>query len=411
MTAAGGSKSLAAAPLIDDAQLERAGLRKFWEARLPLGAKDVLEDGYLLDEALYVTSEGGGVYALKADVGLLRWGADLTERDYTIFPPTHVRTADGAGPVVIPTTTEIFVFDRFLGELIERFTPEFATGGGAVAYDHRLFIGSAGGRFYSVVFNHPRLDKPFKRWEVKVGGPVTARPVLYQGDHLLFASQDGVVYSCRAADKAFSWSYRTGGPIFGDPMVDAGGAYVASSDRSLYKLHPGVGKVLWRTRFPQPLQDGPVVAGQTVYQYCPGHGLTALDAGTGSEKWRQADGRFLAAHSPAGDVVFTADHRIVVVDHESGDVQATIDAPMIIKPVVNTLDDSVFLLGSEGRVVCIRLGNVPYLLRQQVTAARGRLNLPPTDESTITPPPAENLEKKADPSSDDPLRSRLDKRP
>ncbi len=406
----GAAKPAADAPLLSEDQLQQAGFRKFWEANLPLIKGDALEEGYLVDEALYVTTVEGSVYALKADVGLLRWGAGTTKRDYKIFPPTHVQTADGAGPVVIPTTTEIFVFDRFLGEVIQRFTPEFATGSAAVAYDHRMFIGSAGDRFYSLIFNHPRLDKPFKRWEVQVGGPVTAAPVLYGRGNLLFASQTGTVYSCRAADKALNWSYRTGGPIFGDPAVDAGGVYVASSDRSLYKLHSGIGRVMWRARFPRPLLDGPVVVAETVYQHCPDHGLTALDAATGAEKWRHAEGRLLAAHSAAGDVVFTTDRRIDVVDHETGEVFAVIDAQNVITPVVNTLDDAVFLLGTNGRVVCLRLDEVPYLRRQQVNAARRRLNLPPADEAAVRDRPEQNAGKPSD-STSDPLRSRRDKKP
>ena len=50
---------------------------------------------------------------------------------------------------------------------------------------------------------------------------------------LLFASQGGTVYSCRAADKALNWAFTAGGPILGDPAVDERGVYVASTDRSL----------------------------------------------------------------------------------------------------------------------------------------------------------------------------------
>src|SRR3972149_1862777 len=134
-------------------------------------------------------------------------------------------------------------------------------------------MGGADGKFYSLKVD-PRLPgRPIKRWEVRAGGPVTATPVLYDHDTLLFASQGGSVFSCLAGDKTLRWSFRTGGAINGDPAVDDSGIYVVSTDRSLYKLHGGIGTVLWRARFPRPLTEGPTVAGPMVYQYCPDHGV------------------------------------------------------------------------------------------------------------------------------------------
>ena len=410
LAAVGPAKHKDANPLVDAAQLQQAGFVKFWQARLPLVDGDTIEEGFVVDEAVYVTTDFGNLYALTADAGLLRWSANLTEPDYRIFPPTHVLPVDGAGPVVIPTTTEVFVFDRFSGNELERFAPEFATGSAAVAFNHHLLMGSSDGRFYSLVFNHPKLDKPIKRWEVMALGPVTASPVLYGGGQLLFASQSGRVFSCRASDKSFNWSYSTGGPIVADPVVDSTGAYVASTDRALYKLNHYTGMELWRVRFPRPLNEGPTVIAGTVYQYCDGQGLTALKADDGSEMWRHGSGRTLAAHSSVGDVVFAPGGRVDVLDHETGIVRASIDAPRVFKAIRNPLDDAVFLLGRDGRVLCIRLDSVPYLRRQQVTAARRRLNSPPPDESARIKRPR-TPKKKKDPLENDPLRSRRDVKP
>jgi len=397
-------------PLLDEGELQAAGLVKYWEAHLPLAPGDNIEHGYLVDEALYVTTDLGNAFALKADVGLLRWAVNLTEPDYKIFAPTHVRRADGAGPVVIPTTTATFVYDRFSGALLERFTPEFATGSPAVAYDHNLFMGSTGGRFYALLFNHPRLERPIKRWDVLVRGPITAAPVLYDRNNLLIASHGGVVVSCQAENKALNWSYETGGAILGDPVVDDTGAYVASLDRSVYKLNKSTGWLLWRVRFPAPLEQGPVVAGGAVYQLCAGQGLTALDAATGKTRWRHAEGLTLAAQSPAGDVIFTSKKSVDVVDHDSGKVRASISAPAVLKPVVNTTTSAVYLLGAGGRVLALQLDSAPYLRRQQIMAARRDLNQPPGDRSNLIKAPPPVMEE-IDPLEDDPLRSRRDINP
>lgn len=392
--------------LVDEGQLGAAGLVKYWEANLPLGEGDRIGAGYLIDEALYVITRNSNAYALKADVGLLRWVNNLTEPDYKVFPPTHVRRADGAGPVIFPTTTATLVFDRFSGELVGQFTPEFATGSAAAAYDNLLFMGSTGGRFYSMIYNNPRLGRPVIRWDVLVRGPVTAAPVLYDRDNLIVASHGGVVVSCRGGDKTLNWSFETGGAILADPVVDGDGVYVASLDRSLYKLSKSIGIRLWQARFPRPLEASPIAIGDTVFQFCPGHGLTALNAVDGTERWRHPTARAFAAHSSAGDIVLTDNGTLEVLDHATGDVRASVDAPAVINTVPNPFGPAVYLLGTEGRVLALQLDSVPYLRRQQIMAARKQLNLPPVDESSQIKPvrPAES----GDESDSDPFRSRRD---
>lgn len=401
-----GAAPVSTRPLVDEGQLGAAGLVKYWEANLPLGAGDRILAGYLVDEALYVVTLNGNAYALKADVGLLRWVNNLTEPDYKVFAPTHARRADGAGPVIFPTTTATLVFDRFSGELLEQFTPEFATGSAAAAYDNLLFMGSTGGRFYAMSFNNPRGGRPVIRWDVLVRGPVTAAPALYDRDNLVVASHGGVVVSFRGANKALNWSFEAGGAILADPVVDGDGVYVASLDRSLYKVSKATGRRLWQARFPRPLETAPIVVGDTVYQFCPEHGISALNAADGNERWRKATARAFAAHSSAGDIVLTDDGKLEVIDHASGDVRASVAVRAVLDAVPNPLGPGVYLLGTEGRVLALQLDTVPYLRRQQIMAARKQLNLPPVDESSLIRP-AKPTEP-ADDGDSDPLRSRRD---
>ncbi len=408
-TATVASQPPAGAPLlIDSATLRAAGLTPYWQAQLPLGAEDTIKEGHLVDEALYVISDGGSVFSLKTDAGLLRWSAKLTERDYVIYRPTHLDclSADRTGPVVIPTTTETFVYDRYSGNLLQSFVPRFPVGGSAVGYDSTVFMGGSDGRFYSLLLADPRIVRPYLRWEVLAGGPVTASPLLYGNRKLLFASQNGVVFSCSAIDKTFGWAFATGGAILGNPVVDASGVYVASFDRSLYKLHTGVGEMLWRVRFPNPLVEGPVVQAHTVYQYCRDYGVTAIDADTGEERWHVATARFFAARSRDRTILFTHDRRLLVVDQDSGEIEGSIPAAPAFTVVSNPHDDAVYLLDRAGRVLCARAESIPYLRIQQVIAARQQLNLQPLQRTRLEGPSWEADE--ADPSLSDPLRSRRD---
>lgn len=411
LIAIGFARPIAAGPLIGEATLQAAGLTRHWSAELPLDPHDSIKEGYLIDEALYVITEGGTFFAMKADVGLIRWAEKLAAEDFRIYKPTHLRRADGAGSVVILTTSEGNVYDRFTGDLIQVFKPEFDLGSPPVGFDRTVLMGSANGRVYSLWLGDPATTRPVTRWEVSAGGPVTAAPVLYAHDKVLLASHAGRVFSCYAWDKTFDWHFAAGGPILESPAVDESGVYVASMDRSLYKLHRDSGTMIWRKRFPCELADGPVVAAHVVYQYCQSQGLTAIDADTGEQKWRLPTGRTFAAHASGRDVAFTKDRRVLVVDRDGGEVLHRLAVESAVGAVTNTHDDAVYLLGCDGRVLCIRPVGTPYLRRQEAIAAQQRLNLRPAGEGEAPRAALLDTSGESEPVGEDPLRSKHNGQP
>ena len=361
-------------PLVSADRLEQAGLTVYWEAQLPLSRDDSPKDVYLVDEALYVVTEGGILFSVQADVGLLRWGRKVTARDYRVYKPAHWQTGDAAGPVVLQTSTGLQLYDRLTGSLLYELKLDLTASSAAIGAGNTLYTASRQGMFHAFSLRNSRTTEPVERWRVRLDAVVTATPVLYGADKLLFATQGGTLYSCFAEDKAFDWSFRAEGAILGDPFVDAGGAYVASTDRSVYKLDLTRGTVLWRVRLPGPLTEGPTVVAHTLFQYCPGYGIAAIDADTGRRKWWSRDARTFIAHQRDRVVLFTDDGQLQVVDHESGKVRAAISVLPAIHAVTNPHDGAVYLVGPSGKILCARMDGVPYLRRQQVTAARARLN-------------------------------------
>lgn len=394
--------------IVEEARLQDAGMYRYWQANLPLSAGDSVDQGYLVDNAIYVTTHNGTVFALAAKTGLLHWGEKVTDPDYTIYAPSHIRMPDDAGPVIIPTTTEVLVFDRFSGDLLKRFVRPFPAGSAAVAMGNEMFMGSTDAKFYSLGVDVTHDIAPIKRWEVLSGGPITATPLLFSNRSLVFASQDGRIYACLTDDKTLLWSYRTSGPIVGDPVADSGGVYLASMDRLVYKLHPRSGRILWKKMLSRPLSEGPVLAAHTLFQYSSDDGLVALDADSGKEKWRLPAGRKFVAHNRNGDVILTTDRRLQWVDNETGDVLVTLETHGLAGVVSNTRDDALFLLGRNGRVECARVDTTPYLRRQRVMAARNRLHLPSAKKDAATENKADAIGAAKKPTAKDPLRSRRD---
>ncbi len=403
-----GAAPILADPLVSDAALREAGLTRYWDARLPLNEHDSIAEGYLVDDALYVTTDGGTFFALKADVGLIRWAEKITAADFRIYEPTHMITADGTGLLIIVTAAETFVFDRFSGDRLQTFTPEFNLGTPPVGFDNTLFMGSTDGRVYALRLRTSG-GAPVQLWAVSVGGAVTAKPILYAADKLLFASHSGDVFSCRAWDKAFDWRFSTGGAIYGTPALDQSGVYVASTDRSLYKVNARTGGLIWQRRFPCRLFEGPIAVSHLVYQFCKSVGLTAVDAASGEPKWRLPEGRAFVARAMDRDMILSRDHSLLVVDRANGEVLHRIHLPAGTGAAVNVKSDAVYLLGRDGRILCARPADVPYLRSEDVEAARQKLTLSPDSDADRVQREALEATEDSEPADSDPFRSRRDR--
>jgi len=394
-------------PLVVQEDLEQAGFRLHWEASLPLASGDTLVAGYLRDEALYVVSDFGRLFAVTTDSGLIRWAAEVTAPDYTIYPPTHVVTVDATGPVVVPTATETFVYDRYSGRQLRRFQPDYTNAGPVVAVDDVILSGSTASRFYATRVEFQQNIAPLKLWEVATDGTVTAQPLLFDRDHVLFASRGGTVFACRAIDKQLRFRSRVGGSIIGDPAIDASGAYVSSTDRSLYKIDLNDGAILWRARFEAPLETGPVLVAHAVLQASDREGLTAIDPDTGKARWSIPDACKFASHSKAGDVLISNHDELLVIDHETGEVYSRVPTTDVVDVTPNTSSDAVFLLGRHGTIDALRIGDIPFLQRQKIIAARRTLNQRPIQIDAASEQTAKPKAER-DPRADDPLRSKRD---
>lgn len=395
--------------LASDEDLRGIGLTEYWSAQLPLGAGDAVRGAYVVDDLIYATTEMGTVFALQAEMGLIRWAEPVASPHEQIHPPRHVLTANGDGPVIVTTTTAIRLLDRYTGETLTTLRTGMTPSSTVIGVGHHLYFSTAEGRFYSVLWSEQAAGKWRRAWEVIIGGAVQAVPVFYGDDRIIFGNLNGLVVSFFAADKTLDWNYKTGDAITADPVVDAGGAYVASLDRSLYKFDAETGEVLWRFRAERPLQDGPVLRAHTVYQFCAGTGLLAIDAHTGKEMWRQADGRAFVAADRHRDILWTSNDGLVVVDHESGKRLGSAPTNGPCLALSHTGGDAVLLVGLDGRILSARSSSGPYLRRREVNTTADRLTIRPhpAEQEPVAPPP----ERAPDPLDEDPLRSRRDTRP
>ncbi len=402
----------AAEVAITAGELRPFGYQPMWDQALDMADSGPAVAAYLLDDNLYVVTANGDVLTVRADVGLLRWTQHVADSVTPIFEPTHSAGPDGRPLVIFETTRRTMIFDRYSGDIVADMPMDKAVSSPAVAYQNMMFFGSYDGHMYSVLWGDPRSTSAIPRWRVIAGGPVTSKPVLAaEGENLIFASQGGSVYSCTAAFKILNWEFRTGGPVTGDIFVDPSGTYVASTDRSLYRLDTVSGVQRWRVRFPEPLGEGPVAVGGVVYQFNVREGIAAVDADRGEVMWHNGDARYFLCRHADRDLFLTDSNRLLMIDVKTGQSAASAPLATPVLPARNTESDALYLVSQRGVVLCARPIGAAYLTPEDMAAAGAGLHRPPTATAPADQEQSESpeLPRTQHPFDlNDPLRSRAD---
>jgi hypothetical protein len=98
---------------------------------------------------------------------------------------------------------------------------------------------------------------------------------------------------------------------------------------------------------------GPFLGGNTIVVSLGDDGLAAFTADTGSPVWRSpVAGRVLAV---GGDRVWLIDHvgRLSAIDVATGERRARFCLGCLTMPIVNVVNDRLFLASADGLLVCL----------------------------------------------------------
>ncbi len=399
--------SAQAGDLLRNEDLQQLGLSELWSAKLPIQPGDFVRDAYLTDDALFVVTQGGTLFALQIDVGLIRWVQVVSGPNLRIFQPSYVLTHDGSGPLIVPTSSQILVLDRYTGRRLATLEPKFSRTSTVVGLGNAMFVGSTDEKLRALLWLTSIAPPPVQLWHVHIGGVIESKPIIFDGSKILFATSTGTVFACGASNKQFLWNIRIGGSIVANPAMDLTGAYVGSTNQSLVKIDVSNGRRVWRYPAPGPLRTAPIVTGGTVYQFCEGYGLIVIDADSGSELWRQANGKTLLTQLADRSYVLCNTGDIAVVSTRNGKLVSTLGVDGLIVPVPNTKDQALYVVATDGRVLAARASGTPYLRAYQIQAARATMNIPPTKRPTAIPMGITSSSSKSN-NQNDPFRSLRD---
>ncbi len=184
-------------------------------------------------------------------------------------------------------------------------------------------------------------------WRFHAKGPIVASPVVSNGV-VYVGSNDFRLYALNARDGSMRWTYRTHGPVSSSPAVWNGAVFAASLDGYVYSLDAQSGTLRWRFKtegerrftapgihglipvnemMPDPFDlfvSSPVIDGGTLYIGSGDHNVYALDAQTGTLRWKFTTGDVVhASPAVANGVVYVGswDRYLYALDAATGAVR------------------------------------------------------------------------------------------
>jgi outer membrane protein assembly factor BamB len=181
-----------------------------------------------------------------------------------------------------------------------------------------VYIGSSDGRLYAIDRATGR-----ERWRFATRGPISSSPAVALG--LVFISSvDGGVYAVDALTGVQRWRFATGGErrftapgihgaiprtermpdpfdvFLSSPTVVGDMLYIGSGDQSVYALDARTGTQRWKFATGDVVHASPAVDNGTVYIGSWDRNVYALDATTGREKWRYTTGADTVIYNQVG---------------------------------------------------------------------------------------------------------------
>ena len=225
----------------------------------------------------------------------------------------------------------------------------FAAAGSVAASAEALADDSAmfrGGPAHLGVYDSAAPSLARVVWRFRTGAKVVSSPAVSAGVVYVGSSDDNL-YALRAKDGSKVWTFATKGPITSSPAVADGAVFVSSVDGNVYAVDAASGKAKWTLRtggerrftapgihgmiprtesMPDPfdvLTSSPAVVDGTVYVGSGDHNVYAIDARTGTVRWKFETGDVVhASPAVAGGVVYVGswDRYMYALDARSGAV-------------------------------------------------------------------------------------------
>jgi len=357
-----------------------------------------------LDEInLYALSTSGIITAFDNETGKKLWATQLGRGNNINYSPVS-----NSKYVFITVGMKLYSIDRLNGEIDwELQLPNSASSSPTVDEDS-IYVGTLNGRVYAwnlkkltELSNESKLPawrEAAIRWTYQTGGTIKTPPIVTNRT-LLFASEDGSLYSVTINDRQLAFQFETDAPISANLAEYEKSLFLASEDQNLYCLNILNGIVRWRIRTSFPLREPVTVLDNEVYLSSQKNGFYQLSATSGQEQWWQPLGSTFISLSPTR--VYASDElgNLLILSRTDGAVLSAVPLRKYQIKLMNERTDRIFCASESGLIMCLRQSDLPFPIRFK---HQDRYPILPeitpeaavTEAESATPPENENAEQK-----------------
>jgi outer membrane protein assembly factor BamB len=193
---------------------------------------------------------------------------------------------------------------------------------------------------------------------VDAGGRVD-RPVMPFGDGIAWTTTNGLLIALERTNAGWDrYEFDLLARPTDTPIVRGTSIFAATVAGDLARVDFSTGgprglRTGWHVVLDGTPDAGPFLGGNTIVVSLGDDGLAAFTADTGSPVWRSpVAGRVLAV---GGDRVWLIDHvgRLSAIDVATGERRARFCLGCLTMPIVNVVNDRLFLASADGLLVCL----------------------------------------------------------
>ena len=152
-----------------------------------------------------------------------------------------------------------------------------------------------------------------KVWSFQTGGKVYSTPAVWK-KYVVVGSSDHFIYCLDAQTGKLVWKHEAKKAVLGSPLVHRGVAYIGASDEVFRALDIRSGRLRWSCDEVSGYVSGkPLLYENTLYIGSWGNGFYALDPSTGRLRWEWTNGAANRMLSPAACYPVGANGRVFIV--------------------------------------------------------------------------------------------------
>jgi outer membrane protein assembly factor BamB len=226
--------------------------------------------------SVYIGSDNQFVYAYDPKTGDKHWELFLN------IPIV-------ASPVLLDTCVYIAGVNGTLykisakrGTLLSTITfPNASIYGTPIVHDKLIYVPTTNDTMYCI-------ENDGIKWKFAAGGDLVSSPTIKDKVDLIFGSLDGKIYSIRALDALFNWSFDAGaGNEFHSAPVSSGKfIFAGNKDKKMYAINSD-GTLKWTFNTAESIYSSPLVYGGSVLFGSDDSKFYCVDSASGLLRWGQ----------------------------------------------------------------------------------------------------------------------------